>query len=142
MDVEYVRDARGCITNGPGGLPRENCSTWDDDRNVTRTDFGGGCGQGLLFEARAFDGFNRLTSLRDTHGRAFTVKRSSRDLVLEVAFVGTPLWTTSWMYDAAGRVSSETLNGNLVEQYNRGAGGLIISAQRYGRSAAFTTQVN
>ncbi len=142
-EVEYVRDARGwvvrTVANGPGELPRETCTTWDNDANVTRTDFGGGCGQGLLNETRGFDGFNRLTSLRDTQGRLFTLKHSSQDWVLEMAFVGTPSWKTSWMYDVTGRVSSETLNGNLVEQYNRAPGGLVISSQSYGRSPVFTT---
>ena len=144
-EVEYVRDARGWVDRtvasptAPGEFQRETCTTRDDDGNVTRTDFGGGCGQGLLYESRAFDGFNRLVSLRDTQGRTYNVKHSSRDLLLEVAFVGTPLWKTSWTYDGVGRVSSETLNGNLVEQYNRAPGGLLISAQSYGRSATFTT---
>ncbi|MDP1826196.1 MAG: DUF6531 domain-containing protein [Archangium sp.] len=141
--LEYVRDARGwvlrTIASAPGELTRESCTTWDDDANVTRTDFGGGCGAGVLSETRGYDGFNRLTSLRDTQGRRFTVKHSSRDLVLEVAFVGTPSWKTSWTYDALGRVRDETLNGTLVEQYKRAPGGLVVSAQSYGRSAVFTT---
>ncbi|MBL8912500.1 MAG: RHS repeat-associated core domain-containing protein, partial [Archangium sp.] len=141
--VEHFYDARGWLyrtqLTSAGELPRESCVTRDDDGNTLRTDFGGGCGVGALYEARTWDGFGRVTGMRDEQARNFTIKYTNRDLPQEAAFVGAPAWSRSWTYDTVGRQLTEKLNGTLVEQVTRAPGGLIKTSQTYGNSIVFST---
>lgn len=145
--VELVRDARKWVTrstlSATGEVSRVNETIFDDDGNATSLRYGVVGNTPTLSETRTYDGAGRLATVLDTTGLLHVLRYSRRDLMVQEetsnpAVGPTVLWTDTFAYDSFGRTVRESLNGTLVHEVSRGAGGHVWASFSYGKRPVFT----